>query len=400
MRSKKDMMCSCGKRKGACNCKGYADGTKMVTPMGYYQGSLYATADSQKPEDLTQSLQGARFQAAPISNEPTAEEQVGQVVASKAIDKGVDYGFEKAGGMFAKEAATQPLVNATSAAQLAGADAATKAGVEGLTKSLAGEGVKIAGQEATKAAASSAGSSLGSALIPGIGALGVGLLDDGKISKSEGMGAAGSTIGGALGSVGGPLGMAVGSFIGGLAGNALGGGGSKAAPAAAALGPLMGGKKAPTPVPETESEKMMKDETEGYQDGTTNVTNYTEPLNKPKVAGNSAPQQQQGLDIEAMAAEGFLGFAPKLAADKAFREDTIDFVEDNPVAALLLGPLVTGVGLKDGTKKVKTAEEPDYRRLSSGGMADLNFSKRTLEQNKKAMEDHYKRIQEAMQATQ
>jgi hypothetical protein len=399
MRSKKDMMCSCGERKGACNCKGYADGTKMVTPMGYYQGSLYATADSQKPEDFTQNLQGARFQAAPISNEPTAEEQVGQVVATKAIDKGVDYGFEKAGTMFAKEAATQPLVNAASAAQLAGADAATKAGVEGLTKSLAGEGVKIAGQEATKAAASSAGSSLGSALVPGIGALGVGLLDDGQISKAEGMGAAGSTIGAALGAPGGPLGMAVGSFIGGLAGNALGGGGgSKAAPVAAALGPLMGGKKAPTTVPETESEKMMKDEMEGYQDGTTNVTNYTQPLDKPRVAGSSAPQQQQGLDIEAMAAEGFLGFAPKLAADKAFREDTIDFVEDNPLASLLLGPLVSG--FKDGTKKVQTTEEPDYRRLSSGGWADLNFSKRTLEQNKKAMEDHYKRIQEAMQAAQ
>jgi hypothetical protein len=213
------------------------------------------------------------------------------------------------------------------------------------------------------------------------------------------MGAAGSTIGAALGAPGGPLGMAVGSFIGGLAGNALGGGGgSKAAPVAAALGPLMGGKKAPTTVPETESEKMMKDEMEGYQDGTTNVTNYTQPLDKPRVAGSSAPQQQQGLDIEAMAAEGFLGFAPKLAADKAFREDTIDFVEDNPLASLLLGPLVSG--FKDGTKKVQTTEEPDYRRLSSGGWADLNFSKRTLEQNKKAMEDHYKRIQEAMQAAQ
>jgi len=97
-----------------------------------------------------------------------------------------------------------------------------------------------------------------------------------------------------------------------------------------------------------------------------------------------------------------------------------------PGSGFLVGPAMSALGLKDGMMEVPpmgyadgtakmtpveerpmlqaplllAAEEPDYRRLSSGGMADLNFSKRTLEQNKKAMEDNYKRIQKAMQAAQ
>jgi hypothetical protein len=94
-----------------------------------------------------------------------------------------------------------------------------------------------------------------------------------------------------------------------------------------------------------------------------------------------------------------------------------------PGSGFLVGPAMAALGLKDGMMEVPpmgyadgttkmtpveerqaplllAAEKPDYRRLSSGGWADLNFSKRTLEQNKKAREDHYKRIQEAMQAAQ
>jgi hypothetical protein len=378
MRSKKDMMCSCGKRKGACNCKGYAYGSNKVK--GYYNGSLYAEATPQQEQEIMAMAPGVRLAAAPL--QPNAEQQTVQEV----------------GGIVMPELA-EGLVQGV-----------TKKSSEEAGKAVAKEAGKAVAKEAGKEAVKSAASAGTSAATAGVADLGLALLDDGQIDEGEATQAAFTAGGAALGSVIPGIGTAIGGALGSLVGGVVGGGSEAPAPKA---GPLTPQKKTAQPKIDstTDYEKMMAEIPQGFMMGVPTVPGYSygspevkkekeneENLEKPRVVQGQSPSQQGGLDIEAMAAEGFLGFAPKLAADKAFREDTIDFAEDNPLATLLLGPLVTG--FKDGTKKVKTAEEPDYRRLSSGGWADLNFSKRTLEQNKKAREDNYKRIQKAMQAAQ
>lgn len=319
------MACSCGK-KGCKGCrKGYAYGTKMVSPMGYYLGTPSAMANPEEEEQISSFTKPRMAEIQPVQTGPSPASQFAAPVVQAGVEMGVDKMFgEKAAEEVAKEG-----VNAVSAAQLAGADAATQAGVDALTSSLAGEGVKIAGQEATKAAANAASSGLsgamGNALVPGLGGLAIGLLDDGQIDSGEAAGAAGAAAGAALGSVVPGIGTAIGGILGGLAGSLLGGG-SKAPPKAPA--PLA--KSQPTQEqvaalnPETDYEKMMKEIPAGFSDGTTSVKEKTtDPIKNLGVnqKATASPQQQGGIDLKALAEKGLLGIFPAIAA-KGFSNGT------------------------------------------------------------------------------
>jgi hypothetical protein len=303
MRSKKDMMCSCGKRKGACNCKGYAYGSEKI--QGYYMGDT-AVATPQEQQEMMAMQPGVRMQApAPTPEGPNELQQAVKGVAmSEALSPVTDYvkdqgsmAFSSAkdliGGQALGTNAAGAAGQAAQEAAIKSAEAAGKSATEtGLSGIKAGADAATAAQGATEAA-----KGLGSSALSGFGgAAAADLLTKGKVDEKT-------------------------LLKGGLAMGAnmlLPGSGFLVGPAMSALGLKDG---------------MMEVPPVGYADGTAKMTP----------------------------------------------------VEERP---MLQAPLLLA------------AEEPDYRRLSSGGMADLNFSKRTLEQNKKAREDNYKRIQKAMQAAQ
>jgi len=287
MRSKKDMMCSCGKRKGACNCKGYAYGSEKI--QGYYMGDT-AVATPQEEQEMMAMQPGVRMQApAPTPEGPDPMQQAVQGVAmNEAISPVVGY---------AKDQGSMAISSAKDL--MSGADIGSNAYKVAAEKAIEGGADVAAAQTAGTTAAegaAAAGGAASSALSGFGGAAAADLLTKGKVDEKT-------------------------LLKGGLAMGAnmlLPGSGFLVGPAMSALGLKDG---------------MMEVPPMGYANGTAKMTP----------------------------------------------------VEERP---MLQAPLLLA------------AEEPDYRRLSSGGMADLNFSKRTLEQNKKAMEDHYKRIQKAMQAAQ
>ena len=67
-----------------------------------------------------------------------------------------------------------------------------------------------------------------------------------------------------------------------------------------------------------------------------------------------------------------------------------------PVGALAAQGIGAAMGLKDGTAKVPPMDTPNYKPQSSGAVADVNFSKRVEEANKKAQEEFLKKLKEAM----
>jgi len=354
------MKCSCGK-KGCKGCrKGYTYGTKMVSPMGYYEGSLYANPEEEQREREIQIGQGFRATAQPATQGPSIGEQLGQMALSTGVSKGSEALVEKSPGaikdagsslknMFFPEKVTgaaeamglnpDTAINPVSAVQKAGgavspnllADQGIKIAGQEATEAVAAKGLeeatKIAGQEATKtagdlaanAAASGAGGALSSALIPGIGSAVMGLIDDGMISAKEGASAAGSAIGGALGSVVPGIGTAIGSIVGGLAGGLLGGSDTPKAPP-----PMMGKKPASSEQmaaldPTTDFEEMMKEIPAGFAYGTLAAKGKTtDPIQKLDVNQKAtAPQQQQGgIDLEYLAKKGMFGLFPKLITEK------------------------------------------------------------------------------------
>jgi len=205
-------VCSCGKPKGKCNCKGYADGTrsidelmkeyrekmnaptenteklrsmirekqkkgyaygtKMASPMGYYMGDA-AVATPQEQQEMMAIQPGVRMQApAPTPEEPDPMQQAVQGVAmNEAISPVVGY---------AKDQGAQALTGQTSGAI---ADAAAKEA----SKSAVDAGVAIskdmaadAGAEAVKAAG---GGALNSALSGIGGAAAADLLTKGKVDE-------------------------------------------------------------------------------------------------------------------------------------------------------------------------------------------------------------------------
>ena len=210
MRKKGDMMCSCGKRKGTCNCKGYAYGSEKIK--GYYMGDA-AVATPQQEQEMMAMQPGVRLQA-PIAQPqgPSAEQQIASMAGQTAISKGVDVAKEKAMetgpmqsmfggsgvaglGKVSEEAAMEGVKNLSMEAQ---STALKEGGVEGLKKA------------GTKAAAGSAGmQALGGAGTAVIGdLLTKGEVDSGTLKKAA-LGAVGNML---LPGVGG----VVGSMLGGM----------------------------------------------------------------------------------------------------------------------------------------------------------------------------------------
>ena len=314
------MKCSCGK-KGCKGCrKGYAYGTKMISPMGYYNGSLYAAPEEEEKQEEPNVIgQGYRATSAPAPLQPSIGESLSSTFTPTVVNKGVEAVFA--------DKAVEEGVNAVSAAQLAGADAATKAGVEGLTQSLAGEGVKIAGQEATKAAADAATSSLGGALgdaaVPGVSSLAMGLIDDGQIDSGEAAQAAGAAAGAALGSAILPgIGTFIGGALGGLTGGMLGGSDTPKAP------PPMMGKKPVTPEQvaalDPSNTEYEEDVLAGYADGSKKVkSKTTDPIQdmSPRQQVTATNPSQNGIDLKYLAEKGLFGIAPAVVS-KGFADGT------------------------------------------------------------------------------
>ena len=228
-------VCSCGKPKGKCNCKGYADGTRSIDELmkeyrekmnaptenteklrsmirekqkkgyaygsnkvkGYYDGSLYAEATPQQQQEMMAMAPGVRMQApTPTPEGPDPMQQAVQGVAMReAISPVVDYAKEggkqalsgqtrgaimdkamnseavQKAGDVAFEAIAGDGVNASDAMLSAANDAAAKATAEAGSK---------AGAEAVKAAG---GGALNSALSGIGGAAAADLLTKGKVDE-------------------------------------------------------------------------------------------------------------------------------------------------------------------------------------------------------------------------
>jgi len=166
MRSKKDMMCSCGKPKGSCKC-----GTSKVK--GYYMGDA-AVATPQQEQEMMAMLPGFRAQAplAPPEEGPSPLAQAATGLATAPVS---NYVMEQ--GSMALDSA-KDLMGGKVIGETAG-DAAYKTAVEG--GKSATEAVK-ASAAATDAATAASGAA-SSALSGFGGAAAADLLTKGKVDE-------------------------------------------------------------------------------------------------------------------------------------------------------------------------------------------------------------------------
>lgn len=276
------------------NSKGYAYGTKMASPMGYYMGDAEVATPQQEQEMMAMAAPQV-MQAPAVDDSPSQTTQMLSDTASEAVAGNVEEAIAdpiaaKVGSTFGKEIATE------------GASKALETGAK--------EAAKNAGLAAAKEGATAGlASGLSSGIAGGAGSL-VGDVVSGKGITKEGVGKAVLQAGltAAMGPIGG--------FIGGLF------------------------KDGTPDVPPM-----------GYNYGTPEVKEKEkeEPqIKRPSIA-QSAPQQQ-GMSLSGMAEQGLLGFFPKFIADDEFRKDTVDFAKKGGVAGALLG-------LADGSRYAMQAAE-------------------------------------------
>ena len=172
MRKKGDMMCSCGKRKGACDCKGYAYGSKKI--QGYYMGDT-AVATPQQEQEMMAMAPGARIQA----TGPTA-----------------DFGQPSEAAQLAGEAAGQAVKGEI-----------TEAATEKLLGEATEEGIKAAAKGslsgATKAATGAALGSFGGDVVGDL--VTKGKVDEGTLAKAAGKAALTAALG--------PVGFGIGALV-------------------------------------------------------------------------------------------------------------------------------------------------------------------------------------------
>jgi len=176
-------VCSCGKPKGKCNCKGYAYGTKMISPMGYYMGDA-AVATPQEQQEMMAMAPGARIQATgPTADfgQPSELTQAAAATTQQAVKEGVE---GQIADPIAKKIAGSVIEDGTQALAGKAAEASTqelaKAGVEAA-------GGKLAGAKA--GALAGAASGLSSGIAGGLGSL-AGDIVSGKGITKEGAGKA------------------------------------------------------------------------------------------------------------------------------------------------------------------------------------------------------------------
>lgn len=193
-------VCSCGKPKGKCNCKGYADGTrsidelmkeyrekmnaptenteklrsmirekqkkgyaygtKMISPMGYYMGDA-AVATPQQEQEMMAMAPGARIQATgPTADfgQPSELTQQAAATTQQAVTKGVKDQISDSIENKIVDKATQTAVEAGTETAMQGAKAGLasglSSGVAGGLGSLAGD--VVSGKGITKEGAGKA----------------------------------------------------------------------------------------------------------------------------------------------------------------------------------------------------------------------------------------------------
>jgi len=216
------MMCSCGKRKGTCNCKGYADGTphtmgslakeivptalkivsplagkesttikigapknvtskaqkeyeeakgyaygtKKMSPMGYYMGDAEVATPQQEQEMMAMAAPQV-MQAPAVDTSPSETTQTVSDTASAAVTKGVEDEIggaitEKITGHATEKVAEDALKKAGKAGLMAGAKEGAKqglaTGLTGAVGSAAGSlvGDVVSGKGITKEGAGKA----------------------------------------------------------------------------------------------------------------------------------------------------------------------------------------------------------------------------------------------------
>ena len=174
MRKKKDKKCpTCGKSN--CGCKGYAQGTEMISPMGYYLGTPEA-APPQPQEEINVG-QGARAQAriVPEQQGPTAGQRAGQMAASTAMNEGMGAISEPVSSFAGDQALALKAqtigLNPAEVANLGGA-VPTKAMMgpltqEAATKAATDTAVNAAGGMASSALSGFGGAAVGDLLTKG-----------------------------------------------------------------------------------------------------------------------------------------------------------------------------------------------------------------------------------------
>jgi len=351
MRKKGDIMCSCGKRKGTCNCKGYAYGSKKVK--GYYNGSLYAEATPQQEQEMMSMAPGVRLQASPVNTGPTLGEQAAATVGQEVVPKLASETIE-AGKAFATELAAPGTADA--AATLASFKVPAEFAAKEVTKEAVKEGAKTAASAGTSAATAGAAD------------LAMGLLDDGQIDEAEATQAALSAGGAALGTAILPgVGTAIGGALGSLVGGVVGGGSKTPTPKAAPLDP-----KNKTVQPELDVKSDYEKDILGAMMGMPKVPGYSygspeikkedeekENLQKPTVVQGQAPSQE-GISLSDMAEKGVLGILPKQLKDGTAKmtpeEYQMKFIKErilNPAEAyveerpMLQAPLLLAAAARD-----------------------------------------------------
>jgi hypothetical protein len=335
------MICSCGK-KGCKGCKkGYAQGAAKVTPLGYYLGTDNVDPfDNVEGQQVAQGGSGIVVGTGPLARQSTPEEELASYALQEGMRKGVSLGTDRA-LEYGKSLFDKTGEGAEAAGAIAGvADTASTAVDAADTLSTA---VDAADTLSTAADAASAASDVTASASP----LGVAkavadpvmdLADDGTMSKSGAL-ETGSSI----------LGAIVGTFLGGNTAA-----GASAGKAAGSVLTRASGMKG--------SEEAVK-----------------------RASKQMQAEVEKGPDQTALAAVQDPAGVPPLSSGIPPVDEPQNYLDEDKKE-----------GYQDGTTKVPLAYKPDYRRLSSGGMADLNFSKRTAEYNRKNREAYAKKIEELM----
>jgi len=140
--------CACGKPK--CDCKGYAYGTKMASPMGYYMGDAEVATPQQEQEMMAMAAPQV-MQAPAVDTSPSETTQQISDTASAAVAEGVQDEIggaisEKITGHATEEAAETALKKAGEAGLMAGAKEGAKQGLAtGLTGAVGGAAGSLVG---------------------------------------------------------------------------------------------------------------------------------------------------------------------------------------------------------------------------------------------------------------
>jgi hypothetical protein len=328
------MICSCGK-KGCKGCKkGYAQGAAKVTPLGYYLGTDNVDPfDNVEGQQVAQGGSGIVVGTGPLARQSTPEEELASYALQEGMRKGVSLGTDKA-----LEYGKSFFDKVEKGADTAGTLSTAADTADTLSTAVDAADTLSTAADTASAASDVTASASPLAVAKAVADPVVDLADDGAMSTSG-------------------ITEAITTGIGAIVGTVFGGNTAAGASAGKAAGSVLtraSGMKG--------SEEAVK-----------------------KASKQMQAEAEKGPNQTALAAVQDPAGVPPLSSGIPLVDEPQNYLNEDEKE-----------GYQDGTTKVPLAYKPDYRRLSSGGMADLNFSKRTAEYNRKNREAYAKKIEELM----